>query len=167
MNRNVLETVLGAVVLLVAGGFLFYAYQNSQAAGSDSYSLVAQFDRIDGLENGADVRIGGIKVGSVTAQTLDPATYRAQVQFTVQNGVELPLDSSAAVMSDGLLGGKYLSLEPGGDIDMLESGDEVTLTQSSVRLEDLIGQLIYSGGSGSGSSGGESAGGESENPITQ
>lgn len=161
MNRNILETVLGAVVLVVAIGFLYYAYQNNSSTDGGSYSLLAQFDRIDGLDNGADVRIGGIKVGSVTEQTLDPATYRAKVAFTVQDGVELPLDSSAAIMSDGLLGGKYLSLEPGGDIDMLEQGDEITLTQSSIRLEDLIGQLIYSGGAGDG----ESDGGEA--PVTQ
>ena len=161
MNRNFLETTLGAVVLLVAIGFLYYAYQSNASTEGGSYPLLAQFDRIDGLENGADVRIGGIKVGSVTNQMLDPATYRAQVQFTVQENVELPLDSSAAIMSDGLLGGKYLSLEPGGDIDMLEAGDELTLTQSSIRLEDLIGQLIYSGGSG----GAESDGGEA--PVTQ
>lgn len=161
MNRNFLETVLGAVVLLVAAGFLYYAYQNNAGSEGGNYGLLAQFERIDGLDNGADVRIGGIKVGSVTGQTLDAETYRAQVQFTVQDGVELPLDTSAAIMSDGLLGGKYLSLEPGGDIEMLESGDEVSLTQSSVRLEDLIGQLIYSGGSGGGD------GGDAEAPVTQ
>lgn len=161
MNRNTLETVLGAVVLIVAIGFLYYAYQNNRTADSGSYTLLAQFDRIDGLENGADVRVGGIKVGSVVSQTLDPASYRAQVHFTIQDNVEMPLDSSAAIMSDGLLGGKYLSLDPGGDIDMLEQGDELTLTQSSVRLEDLIGQLIYSGGSG----GGEDESGEA--PVTQ
>jgi phospholipid/cholesterol/gamma-HCH transport system substrate-binding protein len=161
MNRNFLETVLGAVVLAVAIGFLYYAYQNNQAGSGDGYPLLAQFDRVDGLDDGADVRIGGIKVGSVVGQTLDPATYRAQVRFTVQSNVELPLDTSAAIMSDGLLGGKYLSLEPGGDIDMLESGDEISLTQSSVRLEDLIGQLIYSGGGA-----GDSDSGGSE-PVTQ
>jgi len=161
MNRNTLETALGAVVLIVAIGFLYYAYQNTRTADGGSYTLLAQFDRIDGLENGADVRVGGIKVGSVVSQTLDPASYRAQVRFTVQDNVELPLDSSAAIMSDGLLGGKYLSLDPGGDIDMLEQDDELTLTQSSVRLEDLIGQLIYSGGSGGGD--GESG----EVPVTQ
>ncbi len=150
MTRNFLETILGAVVLAGAAGFLFYAYQNGQAGVSDGYQLTAQFDRIDGLDNGADVRIGGIKVGTVTSQTLDPATYRARLSFTVQPDVELPLDTSAAIMSDGLLGGKYLSLEPGGDVEMLEPGDEISLTQSSVRLEDLIGQLIYSGGGGGG-----------------
>ncbi|MGI9435367.1 MAG: outer membrane lipid asymmetry maintenance protein MlaD [Geminicoccaceae bacterium] len=163
MTRNFLETILGAVVLVVAVGFLFYAYQSSQVGVSNGYALMAQFDRVDGLDDGADVRVGGIKVGSVTAQKLDAETYRAQVSFTVQDNVKLPLDTSAAIMSDGLLGGKYLSLEPGGDIDMLASGDEVTLTQSSVRLEDLIGQLIYSGGSGS-SGGDESSSGDA---VTQ
>lgn len=160
MTRNFLETLLGGVVLAVAIAFFYYAYQSSQTGGSDGYDLLAQFDRIDGLDDGADVRIGGIKVGSVTKQTLDPETYRAQVSFTVQDNVELPLDTSAAIMSDGLLGGKYLSLDPGGDIDMLEAGDEVTLTQSSIRLEDLIGQLIYSGGSGQDK-------GDSGDPVTQ
>ncbi|MGI9491091.1 MAG: outer membrane lipid asymmetry maintenance protein MlaD [Geminicoccaceae bacterium] len=160
MTRNSLETILGAVVLAVAIAFFYYAYKSNNGSSSSGYDLFAQFDRIDGLDNGADVRIGGIKVGSVTKQTLDPATYRAKVDFTVQDNVELPLDTSAAVMSDGLLGGKYLSLEPGGDIDMLESGDEITLTQSSVRLEDLIGQLIYSGSSGDGSD-------DAADPVTQ
>ena len=162
MTRNFLETILGAVVLAVAITFFFYAYQSSQSGGSDGYALLAQFNRVDGLDNGADVRIGGIMVGSVTEQILDPETYQAKVSFTVQTNVELPLDTSAAIMSDGLLGGKYLSLEPGGDIDMLEAGDEITLTQSSVRLEDLIGQLIYSGGSGD-----DSDAAEGEEPVTQ
>jgi len=160
MTRNFLETILGAVVLAVAIAFFWYAYQSNNSGGNDGYDLLAQFDRVDGLDNGADVRIGGIKVGSVTNQVLDPASYRAQISFTVQDNVELPLDTSAAIMSDGLLGGKYLSLEPGGDIDMLEAGDEITLTQSSVRLEDLIGQLIYSGGSGDDE-------GDSGDPVTQ
>jgi phospholipid/cholesterol/gamma-HCH transport system substrate-binding protein len=148
MSRNALETMLGAVVLIVAAVFLLFAYQSSQIGVSDGYELTAQVDRVDGLDSGADVRIGGIKVGSVTAQTLNPETYRAEIRFSVQDNVELPSDSSAAIMSDGLLGGKYLSIEPGGDIEMLGNGEEITLTQSSVRLEDLIGQLIYSGTGG-------------------
>jgi phospholipid/cholesterol/gamma-HCH transport system substrate-binding protein len=148
MTRNVLETLLGAVVLLVAVVFLAFAYRSSQIGETDGYQLTARFDRVDGLNKGSDVRISGIKVGTVTGQDLDPATYRAAVRFSVQNGIELPSDSSAAIVSDGLLGGKYLSLEPGGDIEMLKGGDEISLTQSSVRLEDLIGQMIFSGGQG-------------------
>ena len=149
MNRSLLETLLGAIVLIVAIAFLGYAYSNSQVGGGDGYELLARFDRVDGLETGSDVRISGIKVGSVTGQSLDPETYRAEVRFTVREDVELPLDTSAAVVSASLLGGKYLQLVPGGDPDVLQPGEQITLTQSAVNLEDLIGQMIFSqGGSG-------------------
>jgi phospholipid/cholesterol/gamma-HCH transport system substrate-binding protein len=144
MTRNLLETLLGAVVLIVAVGFLAFAYSSSQVKESGGYQLLARFDKIDGLERGSDVRISGIKVGTVVDQTLDPETYRAEVRFSVRDEVRLPADTSAAVVSNGLLGGKYLALVPGGDIEMLEPGDEVTLTQSAVNLEDLIGHMIFS-----------------------
>lgn len=144
MTRNVLETLLGAVVLIVAVVFLIFAYSSSRLEGGDGYELFARFNRIDGLERGAEVRISGIRVGSVVEQELDSQTYQATVRFTVRNGVELPLDTSAAIVSTSLLGGKYLQLEPGGDIAMLEPGDEITLTQSAVNLEDLIGHMIFS-----------------------
>lgn len=150
MTRNLLETLLGAVVLLVAVVFLVFAYSSSQVGSTDGYELLARFDRVDGLEKGADVRISGIKVGSVLDQQLDPETFRAEVRFTVRQDVELPLDSSAAVVSGGLLGGKYLQVVPGGDIENLAPGDEVTFTQSAVNLEDLIGQAIFSQGGGDG-----------------
>jgi phospholipid/cholesterol/gamma-HCH transport system substrate-binding protein len=149
MRRNLLETMLGAIVLIVAIGFLAFAYRSSQVNGSDGYELLARFDRVDGLERGADVRISGIKVGAVVDQSLDPETYRAEVRFTLRNDVQLPLDSSAAVVSNGLLGGKYLALVPGGDIEMLEPGDEITLTQSAINVEDLIGHMIFNQGGGS------------------
>jgi phospholipid/cholesterol/gamma-HCH transport system substrate-binding protein len=148
MTRNVLETLLGAVVLIVAIGFLAFAYRSSQVSDSGGYELLARFDRVDGLEPGADVRISGIKVGSVVSQSLDPESFRAEVRFTLRSDVELPLDSSAAVVSNGLLGGKYLAVVPGGDVEVLEPGDELTLTQSAINLEDLIGHLIFSQGGG-------------------
>jgi len=148
MTRNLLETLLGAVVLIVAVGFLTFAYRSSQVQGNDGYELTARFDKVDGLERGSDVRISGIKVGSVVDQSLDPETFRAEVRFSLRDDIQLPADTSAAVVSNGLLGGKYLALVPGGDIEMLEPGDEVTLTQSAVNLEDLIGHMIFSQGSG-------------------
>lgn len=148
MSRNLLETLLGAVVLIVAVGFLAFAYNSSQIQQNDGYELIARFDKVDGLEPGSDVRISGIKVGTVLDQTLDPETYRAEVRFNLREDVRLPADTSAAVVSNGLLGGKYLALVPGGDIEMLEAGDEVTLTQSAVNLEDLIGHMIFSQGGG-------------------
>jgi phospholipid/cholesterol/gamma-HCH transport system substrate-binding protein len=144
MARNLLETLLGAIVLIVAIVFLVFAYNSSQLRETSGYELLARFDRIDGLDLGSDVRISGIKVGSVVDQELDPETYRASVRFTVRDDVELPTDSSAAIVSDGLLGGKYLALVPGGDLEMLGPGDEVTLTQSAINLEDLVGQFIFS-----------------------
>ena len=144
MTRNLLETLLGAVVLIVAVGFLVFAYRSSQVQQNGGYQLIARFDKVDGLEPGSDVRISGIKVGSVLDQSLDAETYRAEVRFSLREDVRLPADTSSAVVSNGLLGGKYLALVPGGDIEMLEPGDEVTLTQSAVNLEDLIGHMIFS-----------------------
>ena len=148
MTRNLLETLLGAVVLIVAIGFLAFAYNTSQVQQDGGYELIARFDKVDGLERGSDVRISGIKVGTVLDQTLDPETYRAEVRFSLREDIQLPADTSAAVVSNGLLGGKYLALVPGGDIEMLEPGGEVTLTQSAVNLEDLIGHMIFSQGEG-------------------
>lgn len=146
MTRNLLETLLGAVVLIVAVGFLAFAYNTSQVQQDGGYELIARFDKVDGLERGSDVRISGIKVGTVLDQTLDPETYRAEVRFSLREDIQLPADTSAAVVSNGLLGGKYLALVPGGDIEMLQPGGEVTLTQSAVNLEDLIGHMIFSQG---------------------
>lgn len=149
MTRNLLETVLGAIVLIVAVVFFVYAYNASQLGSDSGYQLLARFDRVDGLQRGSDVRIGGIKVGTVVEQGLDPVSYRAEVRFTVNDDIELPADSSVSVSSDGLLGGKYLALVPGGDDLMLEAGEEIALTQSAINLEDLIGHFIFSQSSSS------------------
>jgi phospholipid/cholesterol/gamma-HCH transport system substrate-binding protein len=150
MQHNLVETVLGAVVLAVAVAFFGWAYGQSTAGDPGGYELVARFERIDGLEVGADVKIAGIKVGRVLAQEVDPATWRAKVRFSVKAGLEIPTDSTAAVVSAGLLGGKYLALVPGGEDRMLRPGEEVTFTQSAINLEDLIGRFIFSGQAGQG-----------------
>ena len=146
MSRSIVETILGAVVLIVAVGFLGWAYTNSSAGDPGGYQLTAQFDRVDGLDVGADVRISGIKIGRVLSQAIDPLSYRARIEFSVSSDIELPSDSSAAIVSTGLLGGKYLALVPGAEDIMLADGEEVAFTQSSVNLEDLIGQFIFSQG---------------------
>jgi phospholipid/cholesterol/gamma-HCH transport system substrate-binding protein len=105
------------------------------------------------------VRISGIKVGKVLAQRLDPVSFRAEVTFSVKDGIEVPSDSSAAIVRSGLLGGKYLSLVPGGDDRLLKDGEELTLTQSAVNLEDLIGRYIFSQGqTAAGQQGGQQGG---------
>lgn len=144
-RRNAAEVATGAAVLLVAGGFLAYAVANNGRSTSGAgYALHAQFNRIDGLAIGADVRMAGVKVGSVTQETIDPKTFLADVSFTVSDAIKLPRDSSAAVTSSGLLGGMYLSLVAGGDERTIPPGGAVAITQSSVNLEDLLGKFIFS-----------------------
>ncbi|MBT3702365.1 MAG: outer membrane lipid asymmetry maintenance protein MlaD, partial [Alphaproteobacteria bacterium] len=108
------------------------------------YEVVARFERIDGLSAGSDVRMSGIKVGTITDQSLDTEDYLAVVRMSIDPAVLLPEDSSAEVVSDGLLGSKYMSLVPGGADDMIEPGGEIKFTQSSVSLEALIGKFMFS-----------------------
>jgi phospholipid/cholesterol/gamma-HCH transport system substrate-binding protein len=143
-RRNAVEVVVGAAVLLVAAGFLAYAVAHSGRSASEGYPLTAQFDHIDGLSVGADVRMAGVRIGSVTSATINTQSYLAVITLTVQDGLNLPKDSSAEITSDGLLGGKYVSLTPGGDTAMLKPGQAITITQSSVSLEQLLGKFIFS-----------------------
>ncbi len=147
MSNNVVETLVGTVVLVFAGLFLTYAYSTADVRGaSDGYGLYAMFDRVDGLEIGSDVRMSGIKIGSVTDQALDTTTYQARIEFAIESSVLLPEDSSIKVASEGLLGGSYLAIEPGGSLDNLGDGDEIAFTQGSIDLMGLIGQAIFSVG---------------------
>jgi len=145
MKNNLVETLIGAVVLAVAAFFLFYAYNTSgKKQTSGGYEVLAKFDRIDGLATGADVRMSGIKIGTVTSSSLDAKTYQAVVRLAVDASVTLPDDSTAKIASEGLLGGNYLALEPGGSDTVLKPGGEIRFTQGSVNLMDLIGKAIFS-----------------------
>jgi len=147
MNKNLIETVMGAVVLLVAVGFLAFAYKSGRVQTVNGYHLIAKFDRVDGLVNGSDVRVSGIKVGSVADQQIDPKTYQAIVTVSVDNSIKIPADSTAEIVGDGLLGSKYVAIVPGADDNMLAGNGEIKFTQSSVSLEQLIGKLMFSGDS--------------------
>jgi phospholipid/cholesterol/gamma-HCH transport system substrate-binding protein len=144
MKGNVIETVMGAVVLIVAALFLFFAYSSSQLRSVPGYQLTANFEHIDGIRDGSDVRISGIKVGSVLQTTLDPRTFLATVRMSVEPSVKLPDDTVAEIVSSGLLGDKYLSLVPGGSDKDLPPDGRIKFTQSSVSLEHLIGQMMFS-----------------------
>jgi phospholipid/cholesterol/gamma-HCH transport system substrate-binding protein len=146
-KRSGSDLIAGAVVLVVAFGFLGYALAHTGRSIGAGYTLHASFNRIDGLAVGSDVRVAGVKVGSVTGAHLDPKSYQAVVDFTVADNVVLPKDSSAVITSDGLLGGKYLSLAPGGDDANLGPGGVITVTQSSISLEELLGKFIFSASS--------------------
>jgi len=143
-QRNLTELIAGAAVLLVAVAFLGYAVANTGRSTSGGMTLLAKFDRIDGLAVGSDVRLAGVKVGSVTSARVDPETYQALVTLTVQPNLRLPRDSSAEISSEGLIGAKSIAIVPGGDERMLAEGAEFTITQSAVSLEQLLGKFIFS-----------------------
>jgi len=154
-RHGIAEILTGAAVLIVAAGFLAYAVAHSGRSAQAGYTLYARFDHIDGLGVGADVRLAGVKVGSVTAEQLDPRSFQAVVALTVRDDLKLPKDSAAVVTSESLLGGKYLSLQPGGDEAVLRPGQAITITQSSVSIEELLGKFIFSATSLQKSSAGE------------
>ncbi len=139
MSNSVAETVLGAVVLATAGGFLVYAGQNAGfQMARDSYALSAAFRSADGVLVGTDVRLAGIKVGSVTELELDTETYQARAEFSIRNDIMIPEDSDIKVAQEGLLGGYFLEITPGASDFMLSAGDEILNTQGSVSLLDLF-----------------------------
>lgn len=158
MGHNVFETILGAVVLALAALFLTFAYSSADLHKVKGYTLSANFPMVDGLKDGTDVKINGVKIGSVSGLKLNteegPNQYLVTVAMTVDRSVQLPTDTIALVATESLLGGKYMSLEPGVDESMIKTdgSGRITRTQAPMRLDDLIGQLIYSNKRGDSSS---------------
>ncbi|MGH7029890.1 MAG: outer membrane lipid asymmetry maintenance protein MlaD, partial [Stellaceae bacterium] len=144
MRGNVIETIMGAVVIVIAALFLFFAYTTSEVRAVGGYPVTAQFSRIDGVRDGTDVRIAGVKVGSVVGENLSPKTYLATVTMSINPKYKLPEDTVAEIISSSLLGDKYMSLEPGGSDQDIPPGGHIKYTQAPVSLENLIGQMIFS-----------------------
>jgi phospholipid/cholesterol/gamma-HCH transport system substrate-binding protein len=143
MREHVAEALAGLVVLLVAAWFLAFAWgRTGGGVGADNYTLLARFPNSAGISIGSDVRVSGMKVGTVSGQTLDPKTYQAVLTLSIDRKVKLPADSSAAITSEGLLGGSFIALIPGGDTSYLRSGDEISDTQGATDLMGLIGSFI-------------------------
>ncbi len=139
MANNVSETLIGAVVLAVAGSFLYYATQISgYSSDTNQYSLTASFRSVAGLNIGSDVKLSGVKVGTLTSISLDPDTYEAVTTVSINNDVLIPDDAEIKVSTDGLLGGAYLEVTAGGSPFMLEPGGEFVFTQGSVSLLNLL-----------------------------
>lgn len=156
MQRNIIETIMGAVVLLVAAAFVVFAFSIGGLGGVSGYSVTARFDDATGVSAGSDVRMSGVKIGTVASQTLDPKTFDAVLGMTIQEGVELPTDSSARIVPDGLLGGNFVELQPGGSLDNIADGGSISRTQGAINIVDLVGRYIF-GGSEGGSSSGDAA----------
>jgi phospholipid/cholesterol/gamma-HCH transport system substrate-binding protein len=160
-GRSLLEIGAGAAVLLVTAVFLVFALTNSGRSGiaGPAITLRAKFDRIDGLAPGADVRIAGVKVGSVVSQRIDPETFLAVLTMRIDGTLRLPADSSAEIASEGLLGGRFVAIVPGGADRILGDGGQITITQSAVSLESLLGRFIFSMTEGQGSTRPQNGGG--------
>ena len=144
MHRNTLETVMGAIVLLAAAGFLALAYEAADVKGNGGYEITAEFGSTGGLSVGDDVRISGIKVGQITAQQLDPITYVAEVSMAIEPTIKIPSDSSARITAASLLGGNYLELMPGAATDTLGAGAVIYDTRDPISLSDLLGKAVFS-----------------------
>ncbi|MGF1630066.1 MAG: outer membrane lipid asymmetry maintenance protein MlaD [Kiloniellaceae bacterium] len=146
MRRNMIETVMGGVVILVAVAFVVFAFRSAglSNAGREGYTVTVEFSDASGLNAGTDVRVAGVKVGTVVAQRLNPDTYFAEVTLGISESVRLPSDSSARIIPDGLLGGNYVALEPGGDEDYIADGGKILYAQGSVNVVDLLGRFIFS-----------------------
>ena len=144
MQRNMLETVMGAIVLLTAVAFVSLAYEAANIRGTDGYELEAEFGATGGLSVGDDVRISGIKVGRISRQELDPVTYAARIVMSLDERIRIPADSSARITAASLLGGNYLELIPGADEDMMQPGEVIYDTRDPVSLTDLLSKAVFS-----------------------
>ena len=147
MGRKSVETLVGVFVLLGLLGLLFLALKAANLGsfgGGDTYALTAYFDNIGGLKVRAPVRSAGVTVGRVQSIKLDAKRYQGAVRIEIDKGVQFPSDSSARILTSGLLGDQYVGIEPGGAETMWNAGDEIKQTQSAVVLENLISQFLFS-----------------------
>ena len=146
MKQNLVETLIGFAVIAIACIFLVYAYSSNDNGLNDDkgYVIKAKFDNVDGIMKGSDIKIGGVKVGAIDSITLDTNNYYAIVEMRIDNDVKVPIDSSVAIVSSGLIGGKYIAVSPGAEDRELKEGQYVRLTQSSVNLEGLISKFVFS-----------------------
>jgi phospholipid/cholesterol/gamma-HCH transport system substrate-binding protein len=143
MAENRLEVLVGALVLAAAAAFFVYAGQNSGLGGNaDTYTLKASFRSVQGISAGSDVKLAGVKVGTITSMNLNPTTYFADVVVDIDKDILLPTDTAILISSEGLLGGNFVELIPGGMPDNLAPGDEIEDTQGAVSLVQLLMKFV-------------------------
>ena len=147
MRNDTVETLIGAAVIAIAVIFVVFAYRSTGTANVGGYELSAHMARVDGLAVGTDVRLAGVKVGTVSALTLEP-NYLVQVHMDIQRDVKVPDDSSLVVTSSGLLGSSYLSIAPGGSDKMLPPGGVIKNTQGSIDMMGLLNRFVNSSSGG-------------------
>jgi len=143
MNKRPVETIMGLVVLVVAAVFMWFAYNVSDLQVVKGYEINARFMKIGGLNTGADVRINGIKVGTVISQKINPEDYMVDVKLSIMPDVKLPVDSIITVAGDGLMGDKFIKIEPGKAEERIQPGSTVEQTKDAKSLEDMVGEIIF------------------------
>ncbi len=143
MNKKPVETIMGIVVLVVATLFMFFAYRVSDLQVVKGYELNARFLKVGGLNTGADVRINGIKVGTVIDQKINSLDYMVDVKLSILPNISIPSDSTVLVVGDGLMGDKFIKIEPGNSPDKLQNGDLIEKTKDAKSLEDMVGEIIF------------------------
>lgn len=145
MKQNVVETIIGFVVLIIAGLFLLFAYNTRDSVKTnDGYLVTARFQDVDGITVGSDIKLAGVKVGYVESLKLDDNNFFAVVRLRLNKEVRLPKDSQAAVLTSGILGNRFIGIVPGGDAEHLVANDQIKYTQPSINIESIIGKLMYS-----------------------
>ena len=144
MRSNTFETFIGAIVIILAASFLFYSFSITDNNSEGTYQIKATFNRIDGIQIGSDVRLSGIKIGSVAKSSLNQTTYEADLVLVIDDSIYIPDDSSAKITMDGLLGSNYISIEPGGSDIYLTENDYLLYTQGSIDLIGLVGEALFS-----------------------
>lgn len=144
MRRNIIETIMGGIVILVAVFFVVFAFNSSGVGTVDGYRVTAEFDDATGIASGTDVRLAGVKIGTVVEQSLNAETYFAQIVLEIDDDIKLPVGTSARIISDGLLGGNFVSLTPGGDDENIPAGGEIEYTQGAINVVDLLGRFVFS-----------------------
>lgn len=166
MSESATEVLAGAAVLAAAVGFLVYAGQSSSfARESGSYPLTASFRSVEGITVGSDVRLAGVKVGTVTSLDLNPQTFFADATIMVRDSVQLPDDSAILISSEGLLGGNFVELVPGGSLDNLAPGSEIEDTQGAVSLIALLMKFVGDGAKDAIGDGAGDAPADGETPV--
>ncbi|MBA4249755.1 MAG: outer membrane lipid asymmetry maintenance protein MlaD [Candidatus Puniceispirillum sp.] len=145
-KNNTFETLLGLLVLTIAGLFIFYVYTSQHTVSGNQYTLHANFQKIDGINIGNDVKLSGVKVGTVSAIDVDVKNFQAKLSISIRNDLKIPTDSTLEISSEGLLGGKYVSIVPGGSAENIKPGQSVFQTISSMSLENLLSKFLTSSG---------------------
>lgn len=143
MNRNIIETITGVLVLAIAVIFVVFVYEGTQGSTGKGYSVVARFTKVDGVSIGSDVRLAGIKIGSVTDKFLDPQNFDAVLRLTIEEKFHLPVDSLLRITSDGIFGNSYINIDPGQKAEFVAEGQELANTQAGINFIDLVGQAIF------------------------